>query len=315
MDVTLRQLRAFLAVAHAGSFTAAAHRLHLTQSAVSVLVGELERAVGLRLFDRTTRQVQLTDAGRELHPVAEKMLADLGQALAASRDLVARARGRVSVAATPLMSAILLPRAIAEFDRLHPGIRVVLRDTQAAQIQPQVRDGEVDFGIGTVERPGREIDAEPLMVDALVLALPAGHALAERRRSARWSDLAGERFIALRRDNSVGQLIGDSLAASGIEVQVVHEVAFLSTLLGLVDAGLGVAVLPSYASPALQAQRVRIRPLVGPLVRRESSILTRRGRSLSPAAAAFKDFLKDYVGRQALPPANRQRRRPAAGAA
>jgi DNA-binding transcriptional LysR family regulator len=180
MNITVKQIRAFLAVAQSGSFTVAATRLHLTQSAVSVLIGELEKQFGLRLFDRTTRLVQATDAGRDFHPVAEKVLADLAGALASSRDLVAKQRGRVAIAATPLMSSILLPKAIARYAALYPGISVVLKDTLAAQIPARVRDGEVDFGIGTCERSGREISTEPLLSDTLVLICPAAHALARQ---------------------------------------------------------------------------------------------------------------------------------------
>ena len=297
MNVTLKQIRAFVSVAQAGSFTAAATRLHLTQSAVSVLIGELEEQFGLRLFDRTTRLVHVTDAGRDFFPVAEKVLADLQHAWVSSKELLAKKRGRVAIAVTPLMASILLPKAIAEYAALYPGVSVVLRDTLAGLIQPKVRDGEVDFGIGTFEKTGRELLAEPLMSDTLVLACPNGHQLA-RKRSVAWRELAGHPFISLTQDNSVGQLIGNCLAEAGVEVQQAYEVSYLSTVVGLVDAGLGVAVLPSYASPITQFYGIQIRKLVHPAIRRETSFITRQGRSLSPAAASLKDFLKGYVRRR-----------------
>ena len=295
MNVTLKQVRAFLAVARAGSFTAAANRLHLTQSAVSVLISELELVFGLRLFDRTTRLVQLTEAGREFLPVADKVLADLQGAISSSRDLAAQKRGRVAIAATPLMSSLLLPRAIARYAQLQPGVSVVLHDTLAGQIQPKVRDGEVDFGIGTFERSARELVAQPLMTDTLVLACPAGHPLTARRQVA-WRELAGHPFIALTRDNSVGQLINEALGGAGVDVHPAYEVAHLWTVVGMVDAGLGVAVLPSYANPIAQLYQIRIVRLVQPSIRRETSFLTRRDRRLSPAAQGFQQFLKGYVG-------------------
>ncbi|MEO8654436.1 MAG: LysR substrate-binding domain-containing protein, partial [Ramlibacter sp.] len=215
MNLTLRQVRAFLAVAQAGSFTAAANRLHLTQSAVSVLISEIEAVFGLRLFDRTTRLVQLTDAGREFQPVAQKVMLELESAVASSRELAAQKRGRVAIAATPLMSSLLLPRAIARYVELQPGVSVVLHDALAGQIQPKVRDGEVDFGIGTFERSARELVAEPLMTDTLVVACAVDHPLASRRQVP-WRALAGHPFIALTRDNSVGQLINESLGGAGI---------------------------------------------------------------------------------------------------
>lgn len=295
MNLTLKQVHAFLAVAKAGSFTGAAGHLHLTQSAVSVLISELERVFGLRLFDRTTRLVALTDAGREFLPVAEKVVADLRGAIASSRDLAAQKRGRVAIAATPLMSSLLLPGAIARYAVLQPGVSIVLHDTLAAQIPIKVRDAQVDFGIGTFERSARELQAEALMTDTLVLACPVGHPLAARRQVS-WRELSGHAFIALTRDNSVGQLISQTMAAAGVDDHPVHEVAYLGTVVGMVDAGLGVSVLPSYTSPVAQRYRIQIVRLVEPSIRRATSFLTRRGVRLSPAAQGFKAFLKTYVG-------------------
>jgi DNA-binding transcriptional LysR family regulator len=308
MNLTLKQVRAFLAVAQWGSFTAAASRLHLTQSAVSVLINELEGVFGLRLFDRTTRRVQLTDAGREFQPVAQKVLAELEGAVSSSRELAAQKRGRVAIAATPLMSSLLLPGAIARYAQLQPGVRIVLHDVLAGQIQPKVRDGEVDFGIGTFERSGRELVAQPLTNDTLVLACSAGHPLAARRQVA-WRELAGHPFIALTRDNSVGQLINESLGGAGVDVQPAYEVAHLWTVVGMVDAGLGVAVLPSYANQLAHLYDIRIIRLVEPSVRRETSFLTRRDRRLSPAAQGFQEFLKSYVGEKGAPVRIVRRRR------
>ena len=294
MSVTLKQIRAFVAVAQAGSFTTAASQLHLTQSAVSVLISELEAEFGLRLFDRTTRLVQLADAGRDFYPVAEKILADLHNALLSSKELVAKKRGRVSVAATPLMASILLPKVIGEYTALYPDIRVTLQDSLAGLIQQKVRDGTADFGIGTFERAGRELIAEPFMADTLVLACPAGHPLAAKA-SVTWRALAGHPFISLTRDNSVGQLIRKCLADAGVEVHSAYEVSYLSTVVGMVDAGLGVAVLPSYAGPITRLYDIQIRKLVKPAIRREMSFITRQGKALSPAAESLKSFLKNYV--------------------
>ncbi len=296
MNVTLRQLRAFVAVARHGGFTPAARELHLTQSALSVLVRELERELGLRLFDRTTRMVRLTDAGRELHGSAEKMLADLEHAVANSRGLAQERRGRVAVAATPLMSAILLPRIIAGYMAAHPGVQVVLKDSVAGQLRRQVHDGEADFGIGTFLAPDPDFVTEPLMVDTLLLACPRKHPLAGKAR-VRWRDLAGHPFVALPRDNAVGELVRDCLREAGTTVQIAHEVAFLTTVLGMVEAGLGISVLPSYGRETLRTHDIAVRRLVEPAIRRETSLIMRRDRSLSPAAAGLQAHLKEQVRR------------------
>lgn len=297
MNITLKQIRAFVTVAQAGSFTAAANLLHLTQSAVSVLISELEQQLDLRLFDRTTRQVQLNDAGRDFYPVAEKVLADLQTAILSSKDLVSKKRGRVTVATTPLMASILLPKAIAQYTAIYPGVSVVVHDTLAESIQPKVLGKEADFGVGTFENFGRGLVTEPLMTDVLVLVCPAGHPLTKKPRVG-WADLAGHAFVALTVDNSVGRLIRTCMVDAKVEVNVVCEVSYLATVAGMVGAGLGVAVLPSFAIPITRLYRVQVKKLVQPSIQREISILTRPGQTLSPAAESFKLHLKRHVKEQ-----------------
>ncbi len=294
MNVTLRQLRAFVAVAQAGGFTPAAERLHVTQSALSVTIRGLEGELGLRLFDRTTRAVALTDAGREFYPFAEKTLEDLLSAVAHSRELAELRRGRVTVAATTLVASILLPQAIAQFGAAYPGIRIVLRDgAPPDRIGAMVASAEVDLGIAPTAG-GSDLSAIPLIVDTLELACPRGHPLARRARVS-WRDLAGQPLISLSGEHAIRQLVERHLAGAGIRLDPAHEVAFLSTAMGLVDAGLGVAVLPSHARPLAAMHHIEFRRLGAPLVRRDVQLLSRRGRALSPAAAHFRDALLAFV--------------------
>ncbi len=294
MNLTLKQLRAFAAVAETGGFTQAAVGMHLTQSALSVLIRGLETELGVRLFDRTTRAVHLTEAGHEFLPVATTTLANLQNAVANSKALADKKRGRVAVAATPLFSSTLLPRVIAGYCEKYPGIGVVIRDSVADQIQRKVRDGEVDCGIGTFEKPERDLVAEPLMIDTLILACPHGHPLAKKARVT-WHDLGGYPFIALMRDNSVGRMIAASIATANVAVTPAYEVSFLSTAVGLVDAGLGITVLPSYARSIMRLYHIQTRKLSAPTITRETSLLTRRDRALTPAAEGFRSFIRDYV--------------------
>lgn len=295
MNITLRQIRAFISVAQLGGFTPAADRLHLTQSALSVLIRGLERELRVRLFDRTTRKVQLTEAGRDFYPIAEKTLGDLQSAVASSKELAEKKRGRVTIAATPLISSIVLPKAIARYCANYPGIGVVLRDgTVAGQIQRMVQEGEVDIGIAPAAKSERGLEADAFMIDTLVLACPRGHALTKKARVT-WRDLANYPFIALSRDNSVQQLVDDYIASADVKVQPTYEVSHLSTAIGLVDAGLGISVLPSSARAISRLYHIQFRKLGAPTIRREVRLLTRRDRLLSPAAASFKSFLLEFV--------------------
>lgn len=296
MNITIQQLRALVAVAELGGFTPAAERLHLTQPAVSVLIRGLERELGVQLLYRTTRAVSLTDAGREFYPIAERMLADLRNAVANAQDLASRKRGRVTVAATTLLSSLLLPDAIAKHRERYPGIDITLRDGAAAgQIVRMVESGEVDIGIGPASQPPRNIIAERLFVDTLDLACPSGHVLARKARVV-WRDLASFPLIALAHDNSVRQLIDRQIVAAGHEVRPAYEVSFLSTAIGLVDAGLGIAVLPSHARAIRRVYKnIRFVKLGSPVVRREVSLLRRYDLRLSPAAEGFRKFLLDFI--------------------
>ena len=144
--VTLRQMQAFAQVARHGNFTRAAADLHLTQSATSALVKELEQRLGLLLLDRTTRSVVLTRAGEEFVARAQRILADVAHAVADTHDLVNKRRGLVSIAASPLSSSTFLPDAIAAFLTQHPNVRVQLHDILTDGIIGEVRNGVAELG-------------------------------------------------------------------------------------------------------------------------------------------------------------------------
>ncbi|MEI2418139.1 LysR family transcriptional regulator [Orrella sp. JC864] len=293
MNLTLRHLRAFVAVAQLGGFSAAAARLHLTQSALSMLVRALEEDLGVTLFERTTRKVMLTDAGRGFLPQAEAILVDLHNAVAETRAWAARARGRIVVATTPTFAATLLPRALERFQVEHPDVLVVVRDDLGpAGIQRLVQEGAAELGIAPVDRSRAELLViEVLMDDELVLAVPVAHSLA-RLRQASWKALAGAPLIAFGRDNALQALVDGASAAAGVQLAPRYEVSSISTAVSMVEAGLGVAVLPSYARTLRRSRRIQYRPLVAPAVQRELCLLAHRDRAMPPAAQAFGRILR-----------------------
>jgi DNA-binding transcriptional LysR family regulator len=294
MNISLRQLEAFLAVSRLSGFTRAAERLHLTQSAVSLLVRELESQLSVRLFDRTTRAVRLTDAGSELYPFAEKALAELQAGIDNTRDLLAKKRGRVVVAAPPLIASHLLPPLIFRFRETYPGVAVVLRDLLADEILTRVSSGEVEIGIGTFHRLDEALETQPLARDSLILAAPKGHALA-RKRKLRWRDLAGEPLIALDRHSGLRHLVDRTLDSAVSDGLPAYEVSFVTTAIGMVESGLGVAVLPSYILLSTRHAHIETRPIGEPVVEREISLVTRAGKTLSPAAFDFAGFARRHV--------------------
>jgi DNA-binding transcriptional LysR family regulator len=291
MNITFRQLRAAAAVADKGSFTRAADSLHLTQSACSGLVRDLETELGVRLFDRTTRRVALTAAGREFLAAARRTLGDLEDAVGDVQALAARQRGRVTVAAPPLLAATVLPRAIAGFRAAHPDIQVVLQDVPTDEIVTRIRSGGADLGIGTFD-PAEDGVAQTLLArDRLRLFCPPDHALATRK-PVPWRALQGETLVGLVRASDVRRLTEEALGRAGLVARPAYEVTQMATAIALVDAGAGLAVLPAYAERYTRLFNVVSRPLVSPVVPRDISLLAAQDRSLSPAAEGFAEALR-----------------------
>lgn len=295
MTVTLRQLRAFAAVAESRSFTAAARELNLTQSALSVLVRGLEEEVGVRLFDRHTRGVALSDAGVEFRPRVIRLLAELGDALTSVAELGARKRGIVRLAAPQLIASAVLPGVIAAYRKLHPGIDVRLADTMPEHLLEGVASGAVDLAFGHEVAHDDSIEATVFLEDPFLLVCRPDHPLAARRK-VRWAEVAMHPFIGPTRD--FRQRLQPELDARTRERMArpaPQEVSYLTTALGLVVAGLGVTAGPSYAAPLVTAYGLKMIPLEAPVFRRKVSVYRATRRSLSPAAAAFTQELQRFV--------------------
>ncbi|HET7656406.1 MAG TPA: LysR family transcriptional regulator [Luteimonas sp.] len=288
MNLTVRQMQAFVQVVHTRSFTAAAQRMHLTQSALSLLVRRLEEELGVRLLDRTTRAVVPTDAGLEFHESATRILDDLAHAAANMDKLAARQRGRVVVAAPLVLSATFLATTLGQFRARHPGIELVLKDSLPDQVLPQVRSGAADLGVGTFRRTEEDLVGQVLFAEPLVVALPAGHRLAARHELT-WRDLVGEPLISLPRGNVFSELAEAGFLAAGVQVQPAFEANYVGTVVGLVRAGAGVAVVPEYVMALGDAGSLSWRRLVRPAMQREVLMVHRRERSLSPAAQTLAD--------------------------
>ncbi|HEX7646423.1 MAG TPA: LysR family transcriptional regulator [Noviherbaspirillum sp.] len=290
MNVSLRQLRAFIAVATEGHFTRAADKLNLSQSSVSALVHELEENLGLRLFDRHTRLLQITQAGEELLPLVKKAVADIDSMIENSAELRTLGRGRVSIAASSVQAALLLPRFIRQFCVEYPGVKVELHDVSEHEVSKMVRSGEVDFGIGTEADSKLDLAAHPLSSDAFVVVLKQDHPLA-RKREVRWQDLTPYPLIGPRRDNPIRERLDAALATEGISLARMHEVRLPLTMVGMVEAGLGIAVMSTAVTRLAIALGLVTRKLIDPVLKREVSLLFQADRSLSPTAQRFRELL------------------------
>ncbi len=294
---SLGQLRAFHAVYQLRKLRAAAEQLSLTQSAISVLIRQLEQGLGTRLFDRTTRSLQPTAAAVEAVVVAERILRDVDSLGSGLRELSALRRGRIRIGVTPTLAEILLPPVVRAFTAQHAGVQVVVDDCAPEQFVSRVLGEHVDFGIGAPERAAADVDTSRLMADHLALVCRHDHPLAGRKR-LRWADLAGVPVTTVRPGYGIRPLIDGAAATAGVQLDVVNEVSFLSTALWMTEAGHAASIMPSaYAAPSAGRRGLRVLRLAQPVVSRDIHIVTRRGRSLSPAAEAFVDLLRAALTR------------------
>lgn len=297
MNVTLRQLRAFVAVAQLGSFTDAAADLNITQSTLSGLIKELEQTLGVQIVHRTTRKVELSGVGEEFLPLTARILQDLDEALRAITDLKALKSGVVRVAAPQLMACTLLTEVVASFSKQHPGIDVRLSDSIVDAVLPKVQIGEVDFGIGPERPAGGDIAAQPLFEMPFVAVLPKDHPLAQFRRLT-WAQLLRHPVISL--EGEYTQLLRRDLQAASDQLAFApsKEVTFMTTALSMVGAGVGVTICLPYARSLIKLHGLETRPLGMPTVRRRFYLLSRQDRVISPAAQAFAKCLTTHVARK-----------------
>ncbi len=303
MNVSTRQLRAFAALAELRSFTQAAAASHLSQPAFSALIRQLEEALGLRLFDRSTRHVALTADGEAFRIAAQRVLAEFDAALAGMQALAARQRGRVSIALLPSLAADWLPGVLAGFRAAHPGIELEVADVLSEPCIERVRSGQADFALAAIRADTPELRAELFCSDDFHLVCPVDHPLASGREP-RPKDVAAWPFVHLSRISSVRQVL--DAAARPMAMAAVLEVEQLATVAGMVAAGLGVSVVPALSLYAFRSPRLVVRPLHWSGLLRRIYLVRRRDRSLSAAAQGLHDWM---VGqRPAVPPPRAARR-------
>jgi DNA-binding transcriptional LysR family regulator len=295
MTITFRQLEALIAVAETHNFTRASEKLRMAQPMVSSLVRDLETEIGFRLFDRTTRRVELTEAAAEFLQDAQRLTSDLQGVIRRARNVGARRRGHIRVGAPPLLAAALLPQVIGAFAQSSAGVSVTLVDRSVSAIYDLLKAGEIDLAIGTFRRNEDGIARIPLVPYLFALLCRVDHPLAANLRP-RWSDLAGVPLIALRHGNGIREQIERGYAAAGLDAEPAFELDQLTTIVSMVEAGFGITVLPLYALSVLPKQSLVARPLVDPSVMREIDVAHRGDRSLSPAAAEFVRLLKIGAG-------------------
>ena len=298
MNISIRQLSAFISVADNGSFTRASEQMHLTQSAVSGLIKELESSLGIVLFDRTTRQLSLSVVGHHLLPQARRILNEMQLFENEASSLTSLAQGQVRLAVSQF-AASSMPAVIAQFAKAYPDISVSLLDCSAENVLEHIQNIEVDLGVGTERgftEPDDDISADLLYQLPFCVVMPDNHALAQKSEVI-WQDLVDTPLITLQGpfiEQVTAEL--DEEIASHIQ-QARYKVNFMSTALEMTRQGFGITLCLPYMPEVIDwvsANSLQMRPLAQPVKMRRFFIYQRSSRALSPASIAFKQFLQTY---------------------
>lgn len=294
MNIGARQLHAFLEVCRLQSFAKAAEQIHLSPSGMSMLVKELEEQVGARLFDRTTRTVTLTDAGKRMQPVAERIVGEFHALGDAVEGAEAAVRQRLEIAATPMVSASLIPAVLHDFARSRPDVRIRLADVDVNQVRRKVLEGEADIGLGFFVKPAVGLVRQPLCNFRLMFLSPPGKGKGRGglQASRNWASIAGMPLVSLPADNPIQAVVEKQLAQFGQRQGERLRVNLIGTVLAMVRAGHGHAVVPSFVRDACLQLGLGVSMLSTPSTDIALYLVSQRGKRPTPAAQEFAAELR-----------------------
>lgn len=295
MNVSRRQIQAFVHVYRSGSLTRAAEKMFVTQPMVSVLIRQLEDTIGVRLFDRTTRSLRPTTAAHESISRAERILREFGELERGFDEATRRRHGWIHIGASPAVASSLIPAAMAEFRRLYPEIQVMLHDLAPEDLVGSVVDETVELSIGTPPDVSNEVTLTPLINDRVCVICTRDSPLARQPRIP-WTEIAALPTVTVRKGTGIRAIIDETMTRLGLRFEPTHEVSYLTTALSLTRHGLGISILPSYLTRYFNDGSLVAIHLVDPIVVRSLSIATRRGAPLSPVAEKFIEVLRSGIG-------------------
>ena len=308
MNPSFRQLQILVHVHRAGNLTRAATQLGLTQAAVSLQLQQLEKAFGLRLFDRTTRELVPTNAGMQALAAAEQILAATASLTNQMRNLNGVTAGKLAMAVSAGFASTFMPPILREFRAAHPAIDIVLYDVPAAQLVDKLLTTDAEFAIGSVQGQMPDVTIERILKGRISAIGVAKESFGARKQIS-WDDLASLQTITMRQENMVRASIDAVLAKSGRRFAPTFEVSLFNTALSMSASDVGVTILPDYLLVRQQFPTLIAKPLVGPAIEYQMSLIRKIGRSLSPAAARFVTLVRARLGRmsgskaQPAPPA------------
>jgi DNA-binding transcriptional LysR family regulator len=295
-DLTLRQLQTIVALAEYGSFIATAALMKTSQPAVTRTVKHLEDTLGVRLFDRSTRSVQITAAGKEFAAVAARMLNDLRITVGSMRELADQRRGQVIISSIMSVANGKLPKMVAAYRLNYPGVELHVRDGVHGTVIEDVRSGAADFGITYLDELPAPFVSTPLGREEFVVILPRHHALAAKASLA-LVDLRGLPLVSLPRDSRTRRLIDSAAASVRLDLKYVVVVSLFTTMLNFVRAGIGISIAPKSGVAGLLGKELKAVPLRGKPLVRDLGIVALREREPTIAATELISVIKQSWNR------------------
>ena len=291
MNLSIRHLQAFTALCDTLNLTRAARHCHLSQPAFSALIQGLEEGVGVQLFERSTRSVQLTPAGQDFVPQAYRLLEEMSAALETLRGVSAQQSKHVCIALLPSLAAHWLPTVLKAFAHQQPHIKVTVKDVLNAPCCEAVLHGQADLGLASVLSSHPELQSHAVANEHFFIACHAQHQWAANNEAIEPSALINEPFIHMAPSTSVRQAV-DQWAAHHLKapLQPLMEVEQLATVMGMVRAGFGVSLIPALSLEYFQDPNIAICPLRGTPPQRTMYWVSSKHRQLSPAAKSFYSF-------------------------
>src|SRR5919205_1562202 len=297
----IRQLKAFLAIADARTFTAAAQRIHYTQAALSMQIKQLEREVGVPLFTRMPRRVVLTEAGERLMARAQHILREHDAALAELAELAGAKHGRLRLgSASGMVSADSLPAILKRLRRAHPHAEVSVTSGTSEELVKKILAGETDAAFVSIPVQARNVETELLSQDQLVAIASPRHALAGQRVVSAFA-LAGEKLILGERGGNTRRLIDEFFAEAGLRPTVAMELSRQRAITNQVAADMGVGIVPlSVARDDVERGRLVRWWIEGARINWEMGVARLSGGYLSPVCQTFLELCREHFASERI---------------
>lgn len=301
--VSLRHLRCFVELANTASFTTASARLFMAQSSLTATIRQFEEALGLKLFDRTTRRVALTQEGMRFKGEAERVLRDFDNAIDDVKAYGKGEDGQVRVAAAAsVINRFVIP-AVATLQQQHPNVKVLLRDAGAAQIERMVVEGLVDFGVVSKHSDLEDqLDYAPLLRDSYGVVCRSDLPVARGRKALRWTDLPAKGYVGFSADTGIGAFLRDNAGQCPFLQGPYDQASSTTSLWGMLQAWERYSVVPALVASGPEFTHLKFRPLTGPVLSRDIFLVTRRLRTPSPGSRRMLEVLLSTIDSQPLPP-------------